>query len=113
MAKKLFRLTQPEGKDVVTAELCGEVLEVYHAGEFQEACDQLLASGCKCLVLDLSRVHNLRSQFIGMVIKLADDASKDGRRVAVLAANRVIRVLEMFADDVGLDLKTVEASKTK
>lgn len=113
MAGKLFKFSEFEKKDTASVEFCGEALEVYHVGDFQAACDQLLASGRKYLILDLGRLHNLRSQFIGMVIKLADDAGRSGRRAAVVAATRVIRVLEVFADDVGLELKTAEASRTE
>ncbi len=113
MAKQLFHLSETKDKDSAVVEFSVGALEVYHAGEFQEACDGLLASGRKYLILDLSRLQNLRSQFIGMVIKLSDDAGKGERHLAVVASRRVIRVLEMFADDVGLELKTSETTQSK
>jgi len=87
----------------------GRMLEAFHTEGFQEACERLLASGRKYLILDLRNLENIRSRFIGIIIKLAGDVSKGDRRLAVIASKRVNQMLEMFASDVGLELRTADS----
>ncbi len=88
----------------------GRALEAFHTEPFQEACDRLLTSKHKYLILDLRSLENIRSRFIGIIIKLADDVRTGNRRLAVVASRRVNQMLELFANDVGLELRTEESA---
>jgi anti-anti-sigma regulatory factor len=103
-----FRISQSEESKSATLAVCVDALEAYHAEAFSQACDRLVATGRKHLIVDLRRPQNLRSRFIGVMIKLADDAGKADRRVAVLAAPRVAQLLKVFASEVGLELRSCE-----
>jgi anti-anti-sigma regulatory factor len=107
--KDRFTITEFEKKDSASLTFRGKALEAYHCEEFQEACDQLLERERKYLILDLRNLENIRSRFIGIIIKLADDARQGDRRLAVVATKRVNQMLGMFASDVGLELKTEES----
>jgi hypothetical protein len=106
MAKDVFKLSESEEKGSATLVVKAGALEVFHLESFGDHCDRLLATGRKLLILDLRMMHNIRSRFIGLIIKLADDARGSGRRAAVLATKRVAQMLAMFADEVGLDVRT-------
>jgi anti-anti-sigma regulatory factor len=110
MTQQLFRITESDDMDSATLTFRGAFLEVFQGDEFREACDELVATDRKYLILDLRKLENIRSQFIGIIIKLADEAEKSRRRVAVVASKRVNQMLAMFASDVGLELKTEETS---
>jgi len=103
-----FKIVESAESDSATLTIALDALEAYHSEAFGEACDSLVATGRKHLIVDLHRPHNLRSCFIGLIIKLADDAAKAERRLAVLAAPRVVQLLKVFAAEVGLELRAVE-----
>ena len=106
MSKDVFKISESEEKESATLVVKATALEVFHLESFGEYCDKLLATGRKHLILDLRRMHNIRSRFIGLIIKLADDARNDGRRTGVLANRRVAQMLDMFSDEVGLEVST-------
>ena len=87
-------------------------LEAFQSEAFQKACERLIETGKQELILDLKRVRNVRSQFVGMIIKLADEASVGERRLTVIASRRVTQVLGVFAEDVGLGLKVSETGSS-
>jgi anti-anti-sigma regulatory factor len=113
MSKSFFKIAQSEEKNSATLTVCVDALEVYHVEAFAEACDDLAATDRKHLIVDLRRLHNLRSRFIGLVIKLADEVGAKGVKLAVIASPRIVQMLELFASDVGLELKTVETEKAE
>ncbi len=109
MGADAFRISQSADRNSATLAVWIDALETHHTQEFGEACDRLLATGRKHLIVDLRRLQNLRSCFIGLIIKLADEAGKSGRRVAAVAAPRVAQLLGMFATEVGLELQAAGA----
>jgi len=67
--------------------------------EFRRRCNELLASGEKELMLDLSSVLYLSSSHIGVLADLATRAIGDGKKIKLRVTGKVARVLK-FA---GLD----------
>jgi anti-anti-sigma regulatory factor len=108
MESKAFRIAENAESNAATLAVAVDALEAYHSEAFGEACDNLVSTDRKHLIVDLRRLQNLRSCFIGLIIKLADDAAKSQRRVAVLAAPRVTQLLKVFASEVGLELRASE-----
>lgn len=113
MVKDVFKISESKDTDSATLAVKTGALEVYHVEGFGTSCDALLASGRKLLILDLRRLHNIRSRFIGLIIKLADDARSSGRRAAVVATKRVAQMLALFAEEVGLEVNTEEPAPKK
>jgi anti-anti-sigma regulatory factor len=108
MCAEFCKIAQNPESDSATLVVGLDALEAYQAEAFGEACDRLVATGRGRLIVDLRHLQNLRSCFIGLVIKLADDSTKADRRLAVLAAPRVAQLLRVFASEVGLELRTCE-----
>ncbi len=107
--KELFTINEFKEKDSANLTFRGKALEAFHCEDFQGACDRLLECDRKYLILDLRNLENIRSRFIGIIIKLADDARRGNQRLAVMATRRVNQMLAMFASDVGLELMTEES----
>jgi anti-anti-sigma regulatory factor len=113
MGDEAFQLTELEGEDAARLAVSLDSLEAFRTGEFQKACERLMDTGRQELILDLTRVRHVRSQFVGMIIKLADQASVGDRKLTVIASRRVTQVLGVFAEDVGLGLEVSEAGSPR
>jgi anti-anti-sigma factor len=76
---------------------------------FRDKCDQLLASGEKELLVDLSQVLYLSSSHIGVIARLATDAMGQGKKVALRVTGKVARVLKFAGIDRLVELEDVDA----
>lgn len=76
---------------------------------FRDKCDQLLASGEKELLVDLSQVLYLSSSHIGVIARLATDAMKDDRKVRVRVSGKVARVLKFAGIDRLVEIENIDA----
>jgi anti-anti-sigma factor len=76
---------------------------------FRDKCDQLLASGEKELLVDLSQVLYLSSSHIGVIARLATDAMGQDRKVTVRVTGKVARVLKFAGIDRLVELESVDA----
>ena len=76
---------------------------------FRDKCDELLASGEKELLVDLSQVLYLSSSHIGVIARLATDAMGQDRKVKVRVTGKVARVLKFAGIDRLVDLENIDA----
>ncbi|MHC5057585.1 MAG: STAS domain-containing protein [Planctomycetota bacterium] len=76
---------------------------------FRDKCDQLLASGEKDLLVDLSQVLYLSSSHIGVIARLATEAASQERTVKVRVTGKVARVLKFAGIDRLVELEDVDA----
>jgi anti-anti-sigma factor len=67
--------------------------------EFRQKCDELLASGEKELMLDLSSVLYLSSSHIGVLANLATRAIGEGKKIRLRVTGKVARVLKFAGFD--------------
>jgi len=75
---------------------------------FRDKCDELLASGEKELLLDLSQVLYLSSSHIGVIAGLATGAMAQDRKVKVRVTGKVARVLKFAGIDRLVELENVD-----
>jgi len=76
---------------------------------FRDKCDELLASGEKELLLDLSQVLYLSSSHIGVIAGLATGAMAQDRKVKVRVTGKVARVLKFAGIDRLVELENIDA----
>jgi len=76
---------------------------------FRDKCDELLASGEKELLLDLSQVLYLSSSHIGVIAGLATSAMAQDRKVKVRVTGKVARVLKFAGIDRLVELENIDA----
>ena len=75
---------------------------------FRRKCDELLESGEKELLLDLSQGLYLSSSHIGVIADLAVRAIESDRKVKVRAVGKVARVLKFAGLEQITDLEVVD-----
>lgn len=82
-------------------ELKDGVLTVYQELEFDydvafdRACNELVAMDGANLVIDLSRINQITSTYIGMMAAAYIQAESKGKKLSIIAQGQVLKVLRM------------------
>jgi hypothetical protein len=102
---------RPEGRDFLVA---GNVLYVYKDlinpldMAFDIACQKLLDAPSALIVIDLTSVRGINSQYIGVLATVAGSARRKGRQFVVRAKGVVARTLEQLGFDQLMKLEVEE-----
>lgn len=88
----LCRIEIRKEKDLAVLRLLPKELAFAQRLEFGRACQELLASGCGRLAVDLTRVQALSSVFVGTLADLGLRATDAGQSVTILASPGVAEI---------------------
>jgi anti-anti-sigma regulatory factor len=75
-------------------------METHLAEEFEAACERLLDTGQRELVVDFSKVQTIQSCLIGEVAKTKVIASEDKRKFLLVANARIAEIFKMILSDL-------------
>lgn len=103
------RIEVDKAKSLAVLRVLTHELEFPMRMPFSLACRQLAETGCKHLVVDLTRVQRLISVFIGSLADLGLRAIDAEESLTILARPRVVEALRMVNLHKPLNVRIVES----
>ena len=106
MTDKFFVLSETPEEGRAILQLKHDSISLEDWSRFVSACDRLLRTGQKHLILDLRRAHRILSVFIGEALRVNDQARAKGQRFTVLAGGDLVSVFRSLLGPQALEIKT-------
>jgi hypothetical protein len=102
-----FKLTLQADQGRAVLEILTERLKRDDLDEFRAACDKLLATGQKELLIEAKDMHSISSVYIGVLINLGTQAKGSGLHLVMDTTRGIADILHKLVGDV-LELKVAD-----
>ena len=103
-----FKLTIQADAGKAVLEILTERLKRDDLDEFRAACEKLLATGQKDLLIEARGMHVISSAFIGVLINLGSQANDKGLHLVMDTTRGIADILHMMVGNT-LELKVADA----